>query len=103
LRFTVRREIVYRAETTDAAPLLATHFAAGLDGVVLMSPRTAQIFAAFFKTLPAGDIRALTCYCYSPAVAKPLMEQEERGLSGLRLFVAERPTEADLLSLIGAA
>jgi uroporphyrinogen-III synthase len=98
LRFTVRREIVYRAQSTDAAPMLAGVFASGLDGVVLMSPRTAQIFAAFFRKLPAGDIRALTCYCYSPAVAKPLMEQE-----GLRLSVAPRPTEADLLTLIGTA
>lgn len=98
LRFTVRREIVYRAEIADPGPLLATHFAAGLDGVVLMSPRTAQAFAAACRNLPPEDIRAVTCYCYSQAVAKPLRE-----LKGLRLSVATRPAETELLSLIGTA
>jgi uroporphyrinogen-III synthase len=98
LRFTVRREILYRAEKTDAAPLVADQFAVGLDGVVLLSPRTAEAFATVCETLPADCIRDLTCYCYSQAVAKPL-----RTLPGLRLSVASAPAEADLLSLIGAA
>ena len=97
LDFGVTRVIIYAAEgCTGAGPALAAQLDAGLDGVLLMSPRTSQIFAALVERAPAAEIRGLTCYCYSQAVAKPLEH-----IDGLRLSVATRPTEADLLALIG--
>lgn len=99
LRFEVIRVIVYAAQEHDgAAAQLAAHLHAGVEGAVLMSPRTAQIFAALIEAAPAADIRGLTCYCYSQAVAKPLEH-----IQGLRLSIAARPAEADLLMLIGNA
>ena len=96
LRFTVHRTILYRAmQTPDAAPTLARHLRDGLDGVVLMSPRTAETFAGLVKTAGSAEIRGVTCYCYSQAVAKPLAD-----FTGLRLLIAARPAEADLLTLI---
>lgn len=97
LRFAVRRTILYRAvPIPDAAPTLAAHLHQGLDGVVLMSPRTAETFANLVKTVRPSNIRDVTCYCYSHAVAKPL-----ENFKSLHLLIAARPTEADLLSLIG--
>jgi uroporphyrinogen-III synthase len=97
-RFDVVRVVVYSAEgNLAAAPLLADHLSAGLDGVLLMSPRTSQVFASLIETMPVTDIRGLTCYCYSQAVAKPLEH-----IKGMRLAIAARPTEADLLRLIGS-
>jgi uroporphyrinogen-III synthase len=98
LRFAVRRVIVYSAEENrHAAEALAAQISAGIDGVLLMSPRTAEIFAAAAATIPRDNIRGLTCYCYSQAVAKPLEQTE-----GLRLSIAARPQEADLLALVGS-
>jgi uroporphyrinogen-III synthase len=97
--FDIRRVIVYKAEANcEAGPALAAQLQAGLGGVVLMSPRTAEVFAALMQDLPARSRHDLTCYCYSQAVANALEET-----SGLRIAVAARPLEADLLALIGAA
>ena len=97
--FEVRRIVLYRAEAnTEAGSALAAHLRAGIDGVILMSPRTAEIFAALYSALPARDIRGLTSYCYSKSVAKPLEDRP-----ALHLSVAARPTETDLLALIGPA
>jgi uroporphyrinogen-III synthase len=98
LRFAMRRVIVYSAEENrQAVKALAAHLGAGLDGVLLMSPRTAEIFATAIASVPRDNIRGLTCYCYSQAVAKPLERTE-----GLRLSIAAHPTEADLLALLGS-
>jgi uroporphyrinogen-III synthase len=97
LRFTVRRAILYHAvENPDAAAALAAYLRHGPSGVILMSPRTAEIFAGHLKTIGQSAIRDMTCYCYSQAVAKPL-----EGFEGLRLLIAARPVEADLLDLLG--
>ena len=96
MQFDVVRVIVYSAEgNAAAAPLLADHLGVGLDGVLLMSARTSEVFASLIQTMPVTDIRGLTCYCYSQAVAKPLEH-----IKGLHLAIAVRPTEADLLGLI---
>ena len=95
--FTVRRPILYRAVAATTLPLGAMALLAGgqFDGVVLMSPRTAAIFASL-----AGQHGAVTqasrlnCYCLSAAVAqavKPL---------AARAIVAARPREEDILALI---
>ena len=99
LRFDARRTIIYAAqENSRAWKAFPGILRDGLDGVVLMSPRTAQIFATLFQSTTPADIRGLTCYCYSQAVAKPLEQIEE-----LQLYVARQPVEADLLALIGSA
>jgi uroporphyrinogen-III synthase len=104
LRFTVRRTILYRAvENSESGQLLAAYLRQGLHGAVLMSPRTAEIFANLLTanlltTNGQAAIRDLTCYCYSAAVAKPLED-----FKGLRLQIAARPVESDLLSLIDSA
>lgn len=100
--FTVKQPILYRAVAATELPREAMALLEGgrLDGVVLMSPRTAAIFAGL-----AGEHGAVTqasrlnCYCLSAAVAqavKPL---------AARAIVAARPREEDLLALIdsGAA
>ena len=97
--FDVRRAVLYTArENAAAGPALAGLLAAGLDGAILMSPRTAQVFAGLIEGVPPAHIRGLTCYCYSQAVAKPL-----ETVPGLRLSVAAHPNEADLLAIIGDA
>ena len=97
--YDIRRVVVYRAEANGAAGAAFTaQLKTGLDGVLLMSPRTAQIFAALLRELPARSARDLTCYCYSQAVADALDEA-----SGLRIAIAPRPLEADFLALIGIA
>jgi uroporphyrinogen-III synthase len=98
LRFTIRRIVLYRAvENPDSAPALAAYLSNAPAGVVLMSPRTAEIFAGLLSTIDQSAIRDVTCYCYSPAVAKPLED-----FKGLHLLIAARPAEADLFSLIGS-
>ncbi len=98
LRFTVRRTILYRAvENPESPQLLAAYLRQGLHGAVLMSPRTAEVFASLLTTNGQAAISDLTCYCYSAAVAKPLED-----FKGLRLQIAARPVESDLLSLIGS-
>jgi uroporphyrinogen-III synthase len=95
--FDIRRVVVYKAEANrEAGPAVAAQLKAGLDGALLMSPRTAQIFAALWRELPARSTRDLTCYCYSQSVADALEEAD-----GLRVAIAARPLEADLLALIG--
>lgn len=99
LGFEVRRAVVYAARANMAAgPALAESLASGLDGVILLSPRTAEVFASLLANMPDTNMPGLTCYCYSRAVAKSL----ER-IDGLELRVCPRPTEADLLAMIGHA
>jgi uroporphyrinogen-III synthase len=96
MRFQVRREVVYEARPVAAAGRAFERLLAkGLDGAVLLSPRTAGIFADLLNAAGPARIRGLRCYCYSQAVAKPLEK-----LAGLRLSIASRPTEAALLALI---
>jgi uroporphyrinogen-III synthase len=97
LRYDVRRVILYAArENVEARDALAGQLGAGLDGALLMSPRTSRVFATLLETYPPGDIRGMTCYCYSQAVAKPLEH-----IPGLHLSVAAHAKETDLLALFG--
>jgi uroporphyrinogen-III synthase len=90
----VRRAILYSAEAASGFPPdVAGQLSRGeFHGVLLFSPRTAQIFARLMR---ASGIKpgGLIAYCLSPSVAK--------GLSGLcTTRVADRPTQDALLSLI---
>ena len=95
--FSVRQPILYRAIAATELPRGAVARLAGgqLDGVVLMSPRTAAIFASLAgRHSVVTQASRLNCYCLSAAVAqavKPL---------AARAIVAARPREEDLLALI---
>ena len=66
-----------------------------LDGVVLMSPRTAAIFAALVVRHDAvTQASRLDCYCLSAAVAQAVEPLKARAI------VAARPREEDILALI---
>jgi uroporphyrinogen-III synthase len=96
--FEVRREIVYRMEPTDALPseAAAALRAGTLDGVVLMSPRTARIYAKLVRdrALDAG-LRGIVHYCLSEAVARELAV-----LNPVRWAVARSPNSQEMLALI---
>jgi uroporphyrinogen-III synthase len=99
LGFTVRRTVIYDAREADAAAAsrLAQDLRAGVDGVILMSPRGAALFTSIvIDHALEQEIRAIKCYCYSDAIAEPL-----RKINGLTIAVSRRPTEADLMALIG--
>jgi uroporphyrinogen-III synthase len=99
--FLVPRVILY--QTRESGPAGARQFAEtlaeGVDGVILMSPRTSTIFAGLIKKINLErEAGAIMCYCYSDAIAEPL-----RDINGLTVEVSSRPTEADLMELIGPA
>jgi len=99
--FSVPRLIVYEASEIDetSARKLATEIRHGVDGIILMSPRTAEIFANLVRAFKLErEARAITCYCYSDAIAKPLRE-----IGGLTISVSSHPTEDDMMNLIGPA
>jgi len=99
--FAVPRLIVYEAREIGrvGAAQLAERLGGGVDGVILMSPRTASIFADLIKSFKLErEARAITCYCYSNAIAKPLREIE-----GLTTAISSHPTEKHMLALIGPA
>jgi len=99
--FAVPRVIVYEADQIDddSAKELARTIRAGVDGVLLMSPRSAAIFVSLVKSFKLmREVRAITCYCYSEAIAEPLGEIE-----GLTIAVSSHPTEDEMLDLIGPA
>jgi uroporphyrinogen-III synthase len=95
--FTVKQPVLYRAV---AAPALSEEAifrltAGDIDGVILMSPRTAAIFADIVRRHGAvTQASRLICYCLSAAVA-----QAVRPL-GATTIVAAEPREEELLALI---
>jgi uroporphyrinogen-III synthase len=100
LGFRVRQPVVYRM-------LPATAFAestreeladGGIDGVLLMSPRTAAIYAGLVaKYGLTAAVRRLPHFCLSPAVARRLQP-----LGPVPTLVAEAPRLEELLALIDA-
>lgn len=99
--FAIPRIIAYQAREADqeAAFELAGAIRQGVDGVVLMSARTGAVFVRLIKRLKLeGEVRAITCYCYSDAIAEALSEIE-----GLTIAVSSLPTEEDMIALIGPA
>ena len=71
----------------------------GVDGVILMSPRTTTICVKAIKQFKLQrEAAGVTWYCYSDAVAQPLRQFE-----GATITVAAAPTETDLMELIGPA
>jgi uroporphyrinogen-III synthase len=80
-------------------PRLADELKAGrIGGIILMSPRTAEIFAALCRAHGlAGDVRPLRYFCLSETVARKL-----EPLKPAYLHVAENPIRKALLELIAA-
>jgi uroporphyrinogen-III synthase len=97
--FTVSRPVLYRAVAADTLPdpVIAALAAGSLDGVILMSPRTATLFVALLRKHEAlTEARRLRCYCLAPAVAAAAAP-----LKAL-IRVARAPREEDILALISA-
>jgi uroporphyrinogen-III synthase len=95
--FLVRQPVLYRAVAAPELPpdALSMLKAGRLDGVVLMSPRTAATFARL--SLQHGVVTQasrLNCYCLSGAVAQAVKPLKAR------VSVAARPREEDILALI---
>jgi uroporphyrinogen-III synthase len=95
--FALRRPVLYRAVPATRLPesVLSLLNEGKLDGVVLMSPRTAAIFAALAVRHGAlTEASRLDCYCLSSAVAQAVEPLKARAI------VAARPREEDILALI---
>ena len=70
-----------------------------IDGVILLSPRTAQVYATLMRKQGlAGVARGLTHFCLSPEVGRRL-----EPLGKLRMQIAEVPRLEEVLALIDAA
>jgi uroporphyrinogen-III synthase len=95
--FTLRQPVLYRALPATRVPESALSLlnAGKLDGVILMSPRTAAIFAALVARHGAlTQASRLDCYCLSAAVAQAVEPLQARAI------VAARPYEEDILALL---
>lgn len=97
--FTLRREVLYRAETVSRLPPEAAQAmrVRTLDGVLLFSPRTG---AAFVRLACAAGLEAtlakMYAYCLSQAVGNEIAGVRWRGVR-----VADEPDLQSLLDLLG--
>jgi len=95
--FSLRQSVLYRAVPAPELPEQALSLlrSGRLDGVILMSPRTAAIFTRLvLQNETVTQVARLRCYCLSVAVA--------RGVEPIkaRVSVALRPRDEDILALI---
>jgi uroporphyrinogen-III synthase len=96
--FRVRQPVVYRMRPATAfAERTVEDFVAGdIDGAILMSPRTAAIYARLVARHGLTRVvRALPHFCLSPAVARRLQP-----LGDVQTQVAAAPRLEELLALI---
>jgi uroporphyrinogen-III synthase len=97
--FTVHSVIIYRAVVAEKLPdHAAAAFAAGIDGVLHFSRRSAEAYldAARGSGLLAEALKTPVHFCLSARVAEPLTQA---GAADIR--IAARPEEAALLALCG--
>jgi len=95
--FTVHTAAIYRAVAADTMPRPAADaLAAGVDGVLHFSRRTAEAYLNGARTagLLASALKPVH-FCLSAQVAEPLAQT---GAADIR--IAPRPTEAALLALV---
>jgi uroporphyrinogen-III synthase len=95
--FSVRQPVLYRAVPATALPAEALRLikGGGLDGVILMSPRTARTFADLMgEAVALTEGKRLVCYCLSEAVAEAVAPL------GFAVRVAPKPREEDVLALL---
>lgn len=98
LGFEIRTEVVYRTETATAFPPVVVDRLrqGGFDGVVLMSPRTARVYAKLVGDAAlASMIGGLRHFCLSDAVARELAP-----LGVADAAVARLPNSQEMLALI---
>jgi uroporphyrinogen-III synthase len=96
--FRVMQPVVYRmVPATTFADSTVEQFAEGeIDGVILMSPRTAAIYADLVRKHGLGAaVRTLPHFCLSAAVARRL-----EPLGPVPTMVAEAPRLEEVLALI---
>ena len=99
--FRTVRHIVYRMHASAALSAETVELLAlgEVDGVILMSPRTAEIYSALMRKAGlAGAARRLIHFCLSDAAAKRLAS-----LGAVTVAVADRPRLEEVLALIDAA
>lgn len=101
--FTVDQAIVYRTEPTLSLPqaVIDDIGTGNIDAVMLMSPRTAETYAALIERHHlASEIRRVRHICLSSAVAQKL-----EGLRDLVTDIAAAPRLEEMLALLngGAA
>jgi uroporphyrinogen-III synthase len=96
--FTARTETVYRTEPVEALCSEVAHaFRQGaLDAVVLMSPKTASVYAALVQRSDLGpQALQMAHFCLSDAVAQKL-----ETLGAINVAVARLPNSQEMLALI---
>jgi len=96
--FGVLQPVLYRASAKRALSAAAKREfkTGGLMGAILMSPKTAKIYARLIAAAGLeGAVAQVMHFCLSPAVAKQLS-----AIPGARYLVAKRPNQDDLLALI---
>jgi uroporphyrinogen-III synthase len=98
--FTIERAVLYEARSGDLdAATIAALKAGEVDGVLLFSPRTAQIFVEKISAAGlASTVERVTAWCLSAAVAAALTPLD---LAHVR--VPATPTQEALLELLDAA
>jgi uroporphyrinogen-III synthase len=98
--FAVETTMIYRAIAATSLPPATTQaLAGGIDGVLHVSRRSAEVFvdAARVAGVLESALQAAH-FCLSAQVAEPLVQA---GAADIR--IAERPNEAVLIALIAAA
>lgn len=96
--FEVRQPVLYRTVPAEGlSGEVARALASGaLDAVLLMSPRTAQVWATLVADPALAEPATRVCHlCLSAAVAEALA-----GLPAARIRIADAPREDALLALI---
>jgi uroporphyrinogen-III synthase len=97
--FDVRRQVLYRATAAEKfSPATVDELTSGtLDGVLLFSPRTAELFVKLAAAAGVEEAcRSLVAYCLSQAVA-----DNAKALPFLRVMVASKPNQRSLLDALG--
>jgi len=96
--FRVLEWVVYRVEpVTSFAPEVVEQLAMGeIEGVILLSPRTAGVYAKLVRAHALqANVRPLPHFCLSPAVARRL-----EPLGQLAVVTAQEPKLEEVLALI---
>ena len=98
--FDVRRQVLYQATAAEKlSPVTVDELTSGtLDGVLLFSPRTAELFVKLAAAAAGVEeaCRSLVAYCLSQAVA-----DNAKALPFLRVMVASKPNQRSLLDALG--
>ncbi len=99
--FRVAQPVVYRMQAARAlSDDTVEQLAMGeIEGVILMSPQTATIYATLMRRQGLGAVaRTLIHFCLSEAVARRL-----EPLGAVRIEIADSPSLEEVLALIDAA